>query len=870
MKYLAHTGLLGLLIILPACSASPHAVAESQSTIHVSPSGNDADPGTASRPILTLAHARDLVRAMNANMTTDITVELESGTYRLDQPLTLDAADSGSNGHNVIWSGDPASPPVISGAVRVTGWKLIDPSKNLWSAPAPAGLTNTRQLYVNGVRAFRARGRLPVDLTKTPEGYTTSSDVMSHWRNQSDIEFVYTGGNAIWSEPSMGLGGWTEPRCPVDHMDGTTITMAQPCWNNSTRRVVLAPKYHSPRTANLVGPATVGKAPLYVENAYELLGTPGEFYFDRPAHTIFYVPRDGEKLPDADVEAPVLEKLIDAAASADLPIHNIVFRGIQFSYATWLFPSSKEGFSEIQANYTVTGERGYAVQGLGDLAPDGQQPFGAWTPAMGNIAFVYDNHIQFIRDSFVHLGGAGLALGNGSQSDLVQGCIFTDISGNGLELGNVDLPQANDAQVTRDNQVLDNHLFDLPAEFHGGIAICVGYAQRTNIAHNQIDHLPYTGISMGWGGWLDKIRLPGVANNSQNNVVANNLIFDHMQLLADGGSIYTQGLTGPSLADGEKVTGNVIHDQFSSGHGIYSDNGSCNMTITGNVIFHTNHDNWGSTHSDFYNGQDGRDHDPIDVENNFWQQGNPDSSAHNLTMRGNRLINSLDQVPPQIISSAGIESAFQDILKRRLIEHAAPEPPQRVAAALTGSGGALITWSPPILEGSSPVQSYTVESSSGDKVTISAEQFRKIAYVMMGGVKDAACTFTVTATNEQGASPRSMPSLPLRPIQGTVRPPSAPTVAQVDPGDRMVSVHFAPPENDGGSPIIAYNFTVQPGGRKVTMTGRTALVLSGRHVTFFVVDGLENGRTCTIQVAAVNASGEGPAAQSKSVTPIAR
>ena len=80
---------------------------------------------------------------------------------------------------------------------------------------------------------------------------------------------------------------------------------------------------------------------------------------------------------------------------------------------------------------------------------------------------------------------------------------------------------------------------------------------------------------MGWGGWPDKIHRAGVVNNSLNNVVADNLIFDHMQLLADGGAIYTQGLTGPSLAEGEKIIGNVIYNQLGSGHGIYTDNG-CN------------------------------------------------------------------------------------------------------------------------------------------------------------------------------------------------------------------------------------------------------------------------------------------------------
>ena len=252
-----------------------------------------------------------------------------------------------------------------------TGWKLVDRSRNLWAAPADAlakaGLANTRQLYINGVRALRAQGRVPVKLTETPTGYTASAPVMATWRNPSDIEFVYTGGNALWSEKSVGLGPWTEPRCPVAAIQGTTITMAQPCWDNSTKRVKLPPQFHSTRNANLVGPGTVGKEPAYVENAFELLGTPGQWYFDRTARMIYYVPRgNGEDLARAGrVEVPVLEQLIVGAGTEDRPVHHLVFRGLQFSYATWLFPSTSEGFSEIQANILVTGPHGFDAQGLG-------------------------------------------------------------------------------------------------------------------------------------------------------------------------------------------------------------------------------------------------------------------------------------------------------------------------------------------------------------------------------------------------------------------------------------------------------------------------------------------------------------------------
>ena len=836
-----------------------------QSELFVSPTGDDANPGTQARPIRTLEHARDLVQGMNQNMTGDITVWLAGGTYPLTSPLTLDAKDSGTGGHNVIYAASPGQQPIISGGVPVTGWKLVDAGKNLWSASAPAGLKNTRQLYVNGVRALRTQGRLPVKLTETATGYTASSDVMASWRNPSDIEFVYTGGNELWSERSSGLGAWTEPRCPIASVSGTTITMAQPCWDNSTKRVMLPPDSGFKRTANLVGPASIGKQPEYVENAYELLGTPGQWYLDRAAGIIYYVPRTGENLATADVEVPVLEKLISGDGTESAPIHNLIFKGLQFSYATWLYPCSNEGFSEIQANYMVTGPDGYATQGLGDLAPNGRQPFGAWTKTAGNVSFSYGQQIQFIGDDFVHLGGAGLELGDGSQSAIVQGCVFTDISANGIELGGVDLPEGSDAQVTRDNQILDNHIYNVAAEFHGGVGIDVGYAQNTIIAHNQLDDLPYSAISMGWGGWPDKIKRAGIANNSHGNVVENNLIFDHMQLLCDGGGIYTQGLTGPSLAEGEKLMGNVIHDQFSSGHGLYTDNGCNNVTAQNNVIFHTNHDNWGGRHHDYYEG-DGGGEDYFDFENNFWQQGDRDGSVGHVTLKNNRLISALDQAPSDILKNAGLRPDFKSILDKHFGSPFAPAPPMRVAVS-PGNGFALVAWNPANFNGGAPIKSYTVISSKGDKETFPSGEFKTNAFVKFTGLdNDVSYTFVVTANNDNGNSPPSLPSASVIISATTFQPPAAPANVTVEAHNGIASLHIAPPEDSGGSPVLGYVVTVKPDGRKVMFMGRKFLVLGRKHVTFDVVDGLENGKSYTFDVAAINVAGEGAPKTTRPVT----
>src|SRR5438067_8440426 len=639
--------------------------------VFVSPSGKDSNPGTQSAPVKTVQRAQQLVRALNDNMSADVTVVLADGFYRLTSPLTLSSADSGTNGHNIVWTADNGARPVFAGSVQLTGWTRMSTGSPVFVAQAPSGLA-TRQLYVNGTRADRAHGALPNSLSgQNSTGYASGGTTMAGWRNPSgaspQLEFAYRG----------GLGAWTEPRCPVAGFSGDAVTMAQPCWNNSTNRACC---FADGRAYNLVGRQGITEQPTSVENAYQFLSasTPGQWFLDQGDGKLYYVPRAGDNMATADVEAPALEQLVTGNG-----VNHVVFNGIQFSYATWLGSNSGDGFAEIQANYQVTGPDGAASQGLCHVPPPtytlGKCPFGAWTQIPGNVSFTNDQNVRFTNDAFVHLGAAGLALGDGSQHDLVQGNIFTDISGNGIQIGNVDMPTATGAAQTSNNTVSDNHVFNLPVEYHGGIGIDSGYTASDSISHNQIDHTAYTAISQGWGGWPDKEMEAPQPNFTHDNAIANNLIFDHMSLLNDGGGIYTQGITGTSLAGGEHVTGNLIHDQTGKGHVIYTDNGCTFESILGNGVYSTGAANaWGSVHHNFAPGATTTS-DPTDVENNFFQNPPSTGSGNGVTVANNTTITSGSQVPAGIVNNAGLEPAFQGLLNWTQ----APLPP-------VGGGGGLV------------------------------------------------------------------------------------------------------------------------------------------------------------------------------------
>ena len=577
--------------------------------------GKDTNIGSVAQPYNSIARARDAVRDVNAAMTDDIHVLLRGGWYFQAEPLTFDARDSGTKGHRVIYRAHPGEYPAISGGRLITGWTLFDRQLNIWHAPAP-GL-HTRQLYVNCRRAQRAHNGVGFrGLCKlTDTGYTLSPEdsAMGTWRNPGDIELVWNGGQGT-------LPGWMERRCPIRSINGNAIAMQDPGW------------MHCIRDGASWGGAVRG-GPTDIENAFELLDTPGEWYLDRTEGTVYYIPRAEENLAAATVVAPVLESLVVGSGSPERPISNITFTGITFAHATWLLPGSEVGWPEGQANYMYYTKR---------------RP-------LGNVTFTGTRALRMERCTFTHLGGAGLDIYGGSKDNVIVGCVFTDISGNCLQLGSITDPMRADVTLRDDgNQVINCYLHDSPVEYRGGCAIMAAYVSDTLIAHNDISNTPYTGISLGWG-WDWELSY---ANSNRVNC---NRIYDVLQSLADGGCIYTLG----AQADSEWGY-NFVSDWMNVQSGLYPDNGTSYFDIHHNVALAPAQP--AGTFSVWYylNGKKGRygSHDNH-IRNNFTDlplEQNVTLDGRN-TIRDNMRISDTE-FPAEardIMMNAGIEPAYGDI-----------------------------------------------------------------------------------------------------------------------------------------------------------------------------------------------------------------
>jgi len=620
----AATGLVAASLVgvgAGAASASPSTI-----TFTASPNGHGLLCDTRQPCALPTAQAR--ARIANLLSHGNIAVILEDGTYRLSKTLTFTSllGDSAKAGKTITYEAAPGAHPVLSGASQVSGWR--QDAGRVWEAKVPAG-TDSRQLYVDGVRANRAAGPDPTNFTQTATGYTTSDTTLDSWKNISDVEFVYN-------------VAWTQVRCGVSSVSGTTVTMDEPCFANSTTK-----QYG----------VNIG-TPSSVENAKELLNDPGEWYLDSHSHTVYYIPREGQDMTTADVEIPRLQTLVAGTGTKAHPLNGLAFENIAFEYGGWTAPDDKDGFSEVQANMHLTGTDAAQKQGSCDrfsTTDPGTCPYGNWTMTPGNVVFDHTTGLSISGDTFEHLGAAGLQLGRNADDSTIQGNVFTDISANGIEIGNgTDADPTDVSLLPTGNTVANNWIHNVAVEYTGGVGIFQGYTRDDTLEHNQINDVPYSGISSNWG-W------GRTATKTSGNKILDNLVFDDMQQRSDGGGIYVLGPEGDSLADGLLISGNVIRnsDSAGGGHAIYTDGGSQFITMTGNAMLDTTIPSMGGCDEN-----SGTPYGDFSFTGNYVENTTPDwpcGTPANLTLDNIQLGADGSGVPASLIANAGLQPQYADL-----------------------------------------------------------------------------------------------------------------------------------------------------------------------------------------------------------------
>ncbi len=532
-RFLCYICIILIGVLLVGCGT-----ASDGTVFYVSPSGNDNNPGTKTKPFASVTKAQDTVRKLKSThaFSDPVTVYLRGGRYELSEPIVFGPEDSGTKTAPISFLAYPGEIPIVSGGRAVTGWKPADNGR--WVTHLPrieSGAWYFKQLYVNG--EIRPRTRLPkegyyriVDFPNkdsdpwaAPSDHFTFTpgDIHKDWRNISDIEVAV-------------LRFWVSSRQHIAEVNETTNTV----------RFAETSRYRYSDDFTAAG------ARYYIENVYEALDQPGEWYLDRSTGTLTYYPKSGEDMNTVEIIAPISAYLIrfEGDPGKQMWVSNMTFSGITFTRNNWMLPAGNAG----------DGQSAPSVEGAVYLK--------------GTI------DCAFTDCRFVQLSSYAVQIDAGCRNNRFAGNELGHLGGGGFRIGGGHAKSHPDLR-TEKNIISDNHIHHIGEIHHAATGVWIQHSGGNTITHNEIDHTYYSSIAIGWvWGYRPSV-------SSHNEVSFNHIHHVGQGVLSDMGAIYLLG-----VAPGTIVRNNLIHDIQSHGYGgwgIYTDEGSTHVLVENNIVYNT-------------------------------------------------------------------------------------------------------------------------------------------------------------------------------------------------------------------------------------------------------------------------------------------
>ena len=461
-------------------------------------------------------------------------IAVAPGTYRLEKTLEV-AADVAP----VAFAGPETGEAILSGG-RTLG-PFTAGKDGVWTCDVPAGLV-FEQLWVNGTRAIRARSPntfyhyVMEAIDKGIDPSTGRPALMGRRlfrASEGAVEPILKSPKEEWSDVVIHLWwAWSTEFRRLQTVDAEKNRICLSA--DATREFFFWTKY-CPR--------------FTIENCRGALDAPGEWFLDRRASKLLYIPRAGERPETTTAVAPVLDALVEVKGAK-----GVSFRNLTFSETGWRMP--KNGHYASQS----------AIDGTGQA-----------------IRVTDSEEVSFASCRIRHTATCGLCFDAGTHRSSVTHTLFEDLGSGGVRVGAETWSEKDPpARLVTDVTVDDNIIHDGGHVFPAGTGIHVTFAKNCRITHNEICDLYYSGVSCGWR-WGYR-----PAPNRDNEISWNHVHHLGKGVLSDMGFIYTLG-----DSRGTVIAGNHGHDIFSydytgsGGNGLYVDEGSQGVLWTSNLIHHT-------------------------------------------------------------------------------------------------------------------------------------------------------------------------------------------------------------------------------------------------------------------------------------------
>ncbi|TWU35034.1 right-handed parallel beta-helix repeat-containing protein [Novipirellula artificiosorum] len=343
--------------------------------LYVSPTGNDSNRGTKRAPVASLKRVQTLARSYAG--TEPVTVHVADGVYYLPETLVFTEADSGSSDAPVRYQADNEGGAVLSGGSRLElTWKPY--RDGIFMAQTQPGLV-IDQLFVDGKNQRMAR--YPnFDATKKTEAYQGfAADAFSQQRA------------ANWANPQGGYihamhrARWGGYHYRITGKNDEGEVIYEGGWQNN-RQMGMHKEFRM------------------VENIFEELDGPNEWYHHAEANTLYYQPEPGTDLANATVEVVRLRHLIEFRGDEPHPAKFITLSGFVIRHAARTFMLTMEPM--LRSDWTIYRGGAFLLTGT--------------------------ENVQLLDCEFDQVGGNAIFASNYNRRLLVKGCHIHDTGASGI------------------------------------------------------------------------------------------------------------------------------------------------------------------------------------------------------------------------------------------------------------------------------------------------------------------------------------------------------------------------------------------------------------------------------------------------------
>ncbi len=422
---------------------------------------------------------------------TPVVIELEAGVYYLESPIVLGRHYSGTEQNPfIIRSRIPGAGTLSGGKQLKLDWQKHD--ERVYKANVSTEIFD--DLYVNGEKQIRAR-----------------------YPNYDPSVLVFNGHSADAIDPQR-IKDWANP------IGGFVHSLHEGRWGGMHHQIVgqetdgeliLDGGFQNNRRSEM------HEKYRYVENIFEELDAPGEWFYNKESGELYFYPLEGVNLSEAHIVVSNLDHLIEVRGALDQPVANITIEGLEFAHTAQTFMKTDEPL--LRSDWSIYRGGAVVIEGAENVSVKNSK-----FHFLGGNAILVSNYNRDISISGNHIYDIGAsAVSFIGDANAVRSPSFE--YNESVSIDEMDFTPGPKTNNHPSNSVVhDNLIYDIGTVEKQVAGVQLSMASAIRVSHNSIYRVPRSGINVSEGTW-------------GGHIIEHNDVFDTVLETGDHGAFNSWG-----------------------------------------------------------------------------------------------------------------------------------------------------------------------------------------------------------------------------------------------------------------------------------------------------------------------------------------